>query len=155
MKHESSFCIAIGTDHHGFELKQWLKENFCIKDRLIEWIDVGTFSSDRTDYPSYAVAVVEALRNKKAHCGILMCGSGVGMSIVANRFDGIFAALAWNAKIARESKEEDNSNILVLPADFLTKQYAQEIIETWLQASFKGGRYQDRINMINALGGKH
>lgn len=143
--------IAIGTDHRGFEIKRQLTEIAHIGTHVIEWIDVGTFSSKRTDYPEFALKVVTLLRNGEADRGILLCGSGIGMAIAANRFAGIYAGLVWNEKVARSAREDDNVNILSLPADYLTSNEVPGIIDAWLSARFKKGRYQERLEMIDAF----
>ena len=136
--------IAIGTDHRGFDLKNFIINAF----QKIEWEDVGCFSTERCDYPIYAKKVSELILENKVKYGILLCGTGIGMAIAANRFKKIYAALVWNSTIARLSKEDDNSNILVLPADFISNEDSLEIIEAWLKASFKGGHYLERIKML-------
>lgn len=137
--------IAIGTDHRGVALKNYLMNT--ITD--IQWIDKGAFDQQRTDYPLYAHLVVSALLSQEADAGILLCGSGIGMSIAANRFDGIYAALVWNEDVARSSKEHDNANIIVLPADYLQAEHAAAMVRAWRKACFLGGRYQERVAMIN------
>ena len=137
--------IIIGADHRGFKLKQTLINHF----KQYDWNDVGTDSEQRTDYPIYAQRVCQALKKKEAQQGILICGSGIGASIAANRVPGIYAALVWSLEVARVAKEDDGANILVLPADFVSVQIAIEMINTWLGASFKGGHYQDRLDMID------
>ena len=136
--------IAIGADHRGYELKQFLIE---VPD--IEWVDVGTDSDERTDYPLYVPPVVDALYAKTVDYGVLICGTGVGMSIVANRYKHIYAALAWNVDVARLSKEDDNSNVLVLPADFVTQDQARDMLSAWLEAKFKSGEYEDRLALFD------
>ncbi|HJM68464.1 MAG TPA: RpiB/LacA/LacB family sugar-phosphate isomerase [Candidatus Babeliales bacterium] len=136
--------IGIGADHRGYELKKYLIE--ALSD--IEWFDVGTGSDDRTDYPLYVPPVIDALKKGSIDCGILICGSGVGMSIVANRYKGIYAALVWNEKVAVQSKEHDNSNVLVLPSDYITSDQARDIVSAWLKAKFMGGRYQERLTLF-------
>ncbi len=142
--------IAIGTDHRGVTLKNYLMHT--ITD--IDWIDMGAFDQERTDYPIYAHMVVSAMLHNEADAGILLCGSGVGMSIAANRFDGIYAALVWNEDVARSSKEHDNANIIVLPADFIQAEQAAAMVRAWRKACFLGGRYQERVAMINTHGHK-
>jgi len=150
---ESIVVIAIGNDHHGFAQKEIIKERVRLPDQDIEWLDVGSFGSERVDYPSYGIAVAHALLEGKAQCGILLCGTGVGMSIVANRFREIYAALAWSEELARKSKEDDKANILVIPSDYVQNEMVIKMIKAWLLASFKGGRYQGRIEMIDELDG--
>ena len=145
--------IAIGNDHHGFAQKQLIKEQFYLPEQMLEWHDVGSFSRDRVDYPHYGIAVARAVQDKSADCGILLCGTGVGMAIIANRFKGIYAALAWNVELARKSKEDDKANILVIPSDYVRDDEVIPMINAWVSAKFKGGRYQERLDMIDKLGG--
>jgi ribose 5-phosphate isomerase B len=140
--------IVIGADHRGFAYKEAIKENFSQQNSNISWIDVGTHSTERTDYPLYVEKLCAVLKEKKADLGILLCGSGAGMAIAANRVHGMYAAVAWNTESARVGKEDDNTNILVIPADFVSIEQAIEIIIAWLHAQFKGGRYAERLNMI-------
>ncbi len=138
--------ICIGSDHRGFELKENIIEFY----KNYEWIDVGTDSSEVTDYPLYAQAVCAAILEKKVDSGILLCGSGIGISIAANRFKGIYAALCWSPEVARLAKEDDNVNVLVLPADFISLSQAVSCIDIWQKTAFKGGRYAKRLNLIDA-----
>lgn len=147
------FKIAIGSDHRGYEHKLVLQAGLSIETRHIEWIDVGAFSRERSDYPPFAHDVVDALKHNRATHGILICGSGVGMAVAANRFAHIYAGLVWNEESARRSKEEDNTNVLVLPSDFVSPSMCIAIASVWLEAQFKGGRYAQRIAMIDAWGG--
>lgn len=139
--------IAIGADHKGFVYKQKIIETFS----RIEWIDQGCQDTQRTDFPLYVKKVVSQISNGKADRGILLCGSGVGMSIAANRFKGIYAALVWNTETAKLSKQHNNANILVIPSEFVSFSMAQEMIIAWLEAEFLGSRYQQRIEMLNSF----
>lgn len=143
--------IAIGTDHRGFALKQALIAQLVVGDQKVTWTDCGTYTAERTDYPLFAIPVCELVQHKEVNYGILLCGTGVGMSIIANRFSGIYAGLAWSEQIARLNKQDDNVNILILPADFVTLQSACEIISAWLSAEFKENRYRERIHMIDQI----
>lgn len=141
--------IALGTDHRGFMLKELLKKHANLASIPIEWVDFGAFDANRSDYPIFVDKVCAAMASKSADYGILLCGSGVGMSIAANRTPGIYAALVWNPEVARASKEDDNANVLVLPADYISEVQMLAIVTAWLGATFKGGRYQERIDMID------
>lgn len=141
--------IAIGADHRGYRYKISLMNRFKMEGHTIEWIDVGTYDDTRTDYPEFAKSVCEKIEQGEAQCGILICGTGAGMAIVANRYKGIYAAVVWNDQIAQQSKEYDNVNVLVIPADFVTEEEAHGMVHAWLNASFKEGRYQKRISMID------
>lgn len=145
--------IAIGTDHRGFEHKNVIQNGVSLEQKHIEWIDVGCFSTERTDYPHFAFDVVQLMKDKKADLGILLCGTGVGMAIAANRFEGMRAGVVWNEITAQRAKEEDNVNILTLPADYITPEQAVKLVIVWLNAQFKEGRYQERIEMINKWSG--
>lgn len=143
------FKIGIGTDHRGFAYKEAVKLDVALGDFDIEWHDFGTYTADRTDYPVYAQKVVRALQQKEIQCAVLLCGSGVGMAIAANRFPHIYAAVAWNVDVARAAKADDNVNVLCIPADYVELSEVREIITAWLSASFKSGRYQQRLEMID------
>lgn len=143
--------ITIGSDHRGFELKSQILNKF--KHSKIEWLDVGCFDSSRCDYPVFAYMVTENIIKKQAHFGILICGSGVGMSIAANRSKGIYAALCWNSKVAIAAYADDSANILVLSSDFVSIEENLSIVESminsWKNNTFKGGRYKTRLEMID------
>ena len=147
---QKKISVVIGADHRGFELKNFLTKT-SFKDTDIAWIDVGAFNAERSDYPEFSIAAAQVMLAKKADQGILICASGVGMAIAANRFHGIYAGVAWNEKIATESKEDDGCNVLVLPSDFVNQEQALRIVEAWLHAEFKEGRYQKRLDMIDAI----
>lgn len=137
--------IAIGADHRGYALKQEIQKLM----PELGWHDCGTSSPEITDYPLYAHAVVRAVLTKTATQGVLLCGTGVGMAIAANRHPGIYAALVWNADVAKRAKEEDYANILVMPSDYVTAQQAVTMIKAWLNAESKEGRYKERVIAID------
>lgn len=141
--------IAIGADHRGFQVKKDLVTLQTSLQIRIGWHDVGTYDENRTDYPIYAQKVCLELLEKRAELGVLICGGGIGMAIAANRFKHIFAGVAWNVEVAKSSKTDDGCNVLVLPADFISKQEATEIFSAWLHANFKRGIYQERLDMID------
>ena len=143
--------IAIGTDHRGFAYKEQLKLLDESGDYAINWQDKGCFSAERTDYPPFGQAVAQALLNHEAHFGVLLCGSGIGMAIAANRYPSIYAGVAWNSTVAQKAREDDHVNILVIPADYITQEQLISIFEAWLLASPKPGRYADRLAMIDAM----
>lgn len=147
--------IVIGADHRGFQLKEDIMQHVVeMPDaEIITWIDVGCYSEAVCDYPEQAKYVVDMIQSGQAELGVLICGTGVGMSIAANRFSGIYAGLAWNEEIARLNREHDNVNVLVLPGDYLTIHQTSSIINAWLSASFMGERYEHRIEQIDAFGG--
>lgn len=144
--------IAIGTDHRGFALKELIKHMSF--DKPVSWIDVGSYNTERSDYPLFAQKVCQLILSNQVQYGVLLCATGIGMSIAANRFTGIRAALVWDKTIAQLSKEEENANILVLPAEYIAPEQAQNMIALWLTAAFKGGRYQERIEQVNTLNDK-
>jgi RpiB/LacA/LacB family sugar-phosphate isomerase len=139
--------ISIGADHRGYALKQELIA------RLPEyqWTDVGAHSLERSDYPVFAAAVCNNVLEGKAERGVLLCGSGVGMSIAANRYVGIYAALCWTEQGARMASEDDGANILVLPADEITIDRAVCLVQAWLAGIFKAGRYEERLLLLEKL----
>lgn len=143
--------IALGSDHRGIEQKEFIKSRLSGND--LEFIDVGCFSDQRCDYPPFAKEVCTALQKGYAQKGILLCGSGVGMSIAANRFMGIYAALVWNEEMARLSKTDDNANVLVFPANFISTERMIASIQVWLEEHFKGNHYEQRLQTIDSWGG--
>ncbi len=143
--------IVIGADHRGYEHKEYIKKQLSNEKKAIEWLDVGAFDMERSDYPVFAKAVAKAMLDGKAQLGILICGSGVGMAVVANRYPKIYAALVWNEAVARVSREHDNINVLVVPSDFVSAEQSVAMIKAWLEAEFLGGRYQERLDMVDAL----
>ncbi len=142
--------IAIGADHRGFSTKAYLKQ-YVVADDPIAWIDVGAFDDERSDYPVFAEAVCRSILQGEAQKGVLICGSGVGMGVVANRFPFIYAGVAWNEEIARHGRENDNINVLVIPSNHVSHEQASAIVNAWLSSDFKSGRYQERIDMIDAI----
>ena len=147
--------IAIGTDHRGFALKNEIERllTHMPDNKQIKWLDVGCFSDVYCDYPIAAKHVVDAIRNKQADVGVLLCGTGVGMTVAANRFAHIYAALVWTEELARLARQHDNANILVLPADYITASSAIDMVRIWLTATFEGGRHQHRIEEIDSFEG--
>lgn len=138
--------IVLGSDHGGFSLKEVLKEYLTKKG--IEVVDKGCFSTDSVDYPIYAKYVAETILNKEADFGVIICGTGLGISIAANRFKGIRAALCYNTTMAKLSREHNNANILAMGARMTGDVLAIEILEEFLSTKFEGGRHQRRIDMI-------
>ncbi len=138
--------IPIGSDHAGFELKEKIKARLAEKGFDVD--DVGTFSTDSTDYPEYAKKVASLVGAGKTERGILMCGTGLGMSYAANRFSGVRAAVAWTPEIATLARNHNDSNVLVIPARFVAEETALEILDAWLEAEFEGGRHSRRVSKI-------
>ena len=141
--------IALGNDHGGFKLKLEIKKYF---DEVgIEYIDFGTDSEERTDYPIYAQKVAKSIVNKECNLGILICRSGHGRTIVANKFKGIRAANVHGEEEAKRAKADDNVNIIALSGDTIEVDEAIRTVRTWIATDFKGGRYQERIDMIEKI----
>jgi len=141
--------IALGADHGGYKLKEEIKKY--LDEKEIKYKDVGTFNEERTDYPIYAEKVVEAIRSKECDVGILICKSGFGMAMVANKFKGIRCAPCYTEEGAKQAKEHHNVNILALPANEINISKAVIFIRTWLASEFLGGRYIDRLQMIEEI----
>ena len=141
--------IAIGSDHGGYKLKEEIKKY--LSEIGIEYKDFGTDSEERTDYPIYAKKVAEAIEVKECDKGILLCKSGCGMAIVANKFKGIRAGLVINENEAKFSKADDDINVITISGNNTSIEEAIKIIRMWLGTEFKGGRYQERIEMINKI----
>lgn len=141
--------IAIGSDHGGYKLKEEIKKYF--DEKGIEYRDFGTDSEERTDYPIYAKKVAQAVQSKECEGGILLCRSGYGMTVVANKFKGIRAASISNEEAAKFARADDDINVITLGGDYLTINEAICIIRNWLATEFKGGRYAERLEMINDI----
>ncbi len=138
--------IAIGSDHAGFRLKELLVEHLRGSGRTVD--DKGTMSEASTDYPDYAHAVAKEVAAGKVELGIVICGSGNGVNITANKHHGVRSALAWNVEIAQLARQHNNANILALPARYITVEEAIAITEAFLITSFEGGRHQRRVSAI-------
>ena len=140
--------VFIGADHVGFSLKNRLVDE--LKRLGYEPIDVGPKKLDPADdYPDYGKPVAEAVSTGKVSRGILTCGTGLGMSYTANRFPHVRAALVWNEQVAELSREHGDSNVLVLPAQFVTEDQGVSILHKWLDTGFDGGRHERRIEKID------
>ena len=139
--------IAIGADHAGFEEKEKLKST--LTELGIEFEDMGTTSTESVDYPDFALKVGRAVASGEAEQGLLVCGSGTGMAIAANKVHGVRAAVAWSPDIARLAREHNNANVLSLPARFIDEAQAKEILKAWFDAKFQGGRHEKRVEKIN------
>ncbi len=138
--------IAIGCDHAGIEIKQEIIS--LLKDLQIEYIDYGTNSSESVDYPDFGEKVAEAVSSGKIEKGILICGTGIGMSIVANKFPGIRASLCNELFTARMSRLHNDANILVLGGRIVGRDLAKEIVNTWINTPFEGERHCRRLEKI-------
>ena len=144
-------AIALGADHAGFPLKEDIKS--WLISRGYEVVDCGTQSSASVDYPDYAAAVAGAVTSGKAGRGVLMCGTGIGMAIAANKVAGVRAAACTDAYTARLSREHNDTNVLALGARITARESAIEILDAWLGAAFAGGRHSRRVDKLAALDG--
>ncbi len=141
--------IALGADHAGFEEKEKLKKTL---DELgVEYEDVGTFSTDSVDYPDYAQKVGEKVESGEAEQGILVCGSGIGVAIAANKMHGIRAAQAWNEETAKLARQHNNANVLTIGARVIPEEEIPKIVKAWFSADFEGGRHEKRVEKIMNL----
>ena len=139
--------IPIGADHAGFPLKERLKAELA---RLgYEPLDVGAHSADSADYPDFAHEVAARVKRGEAARGVLLCGTGLGMSYAANRHNGVRAAVAWTPEIAKLAREHNDANVLVLPARFVSEDEGVRILRTWLDTRFEGGRHARRVAKID------
>ncbi|WHH57565.1 ribose 5-phosphate isomerase B [Petroclostridium sp. X23] len=144
--------IAIGSDHGGFELKEEIKKYLTEKGYEVK--DFGVATPDSVDYPDIAHPVCSSIVNGECDRGILICGTGIGISIAANKVKGIRAALCGDCYSAKMTKEHNNANVIALGGRVTGPGLAIEIVEAWLGAEFQGGRHQGRIDKIHALEGK-
>lgn len=141
--------IALAADHAGFEEKEKIKGTL---DALgVAYEDMGTDSCESVDYPDYALKAAEAVASGKADQGLLVCGSGTGMAIAANKVAGVRAAVAWNADIARLAREHNDANVLSIPARFLDDDTVKDIISAWFAADFEAGRHATRVDKITQI----
>ena len=138
--------VALASDHGGFGLKEFVKG--LLADMGLDVVDFGTHSEDSVDYPEFAVKVVKAVLSGEVQRGILICGTGIGMSIVANRFPGIRAALCHDTYTAKMSRLHNNANVLVMGGRVLSKEEAGEIVRVWFEEEFEGGRHARRLGKI-------
>ena len=141
--------IAFGCDHVGFILKEDILAH--LHARGIEVIDKGTDSPERTDYPRYASAVAQAIVDGEVEGGILICGTGVGISITANKFPGVRAVVCSEPYSAQLSRQHNNTNVLAFGSRVVGLELAKMIVDAWLTAEFEGGRHQTRVEAISAL----
>lgn len=141
--------ISLGADHAGFELKEKIKK--LLVQQGLEVSDQGTLSSESVDYPDYARKVGEQVANRNADLGILVCGSGIGMAIAANKVHGVRAANVSSEYEAQLSREHNDANVLALGARLLSDQNAFQIIQKWLETPFAGGRHQRRVEKISQI----
>jgi len=141
--------IGLACDHGGFELKEEVKT--FLKSMGFKPVDLGTFNEDSVDYPDYGILVAEKISKGEMERGILICGTGIGMSIVANKFPGVRAALVNDLYSSRFSREHTDANILVIGGRIVGRELAKEIVKVWLNTPFAGGRHKRRLEKIEAL----
>ena len=141
--------ITLGSDHRGYRLKGAVEQ--FVAARGIEAIDVGTFSEESVDYPDYGGPAAEKVSRGECERGIVICGSGIGMSIVANKYPHVRAALCHDVQSAEMSRKHNDSNVLSLAADKIDKPLALNIVKVWLETEFEGGRHQKRIDKITTI----
>lgn len=138
--------ILIASDHAGFELKEKLER--ALGDMGFDVQDLGTNSAESTDYADYAHPLAQKVSAGEVQRGVLLCGTGLGMSYTANRYPHVRAAVAWNPEIAKLAREHNDSNVLVVPARFVTEALGIEILRAWLDTPFEGGRHARRVDKI-------
>ena len=141
--------IAIACDHGGYQLKEALKR--VLEDMKEEVVDLGTDSEDSVDYPDFGMLVGEKVSRGDVEKGVLVCGTGIGMSIVANKFPGVRAALVGSVYSAQMAKEHNNANILILGGRVTSPEEAVKMVRAWLTSVFEGGRHQKRLDKITGL----
>lgn len=143
----NSLKIAIGADHAGFELKEKLAKH--LQDWGHEVIDHGTNNSERVDYPDFGHLVAKDLKEQRVDLGLVICGSGNGINMAVNKYEGIRSAISWTAEIARLARQHNDANVLALPARFISEDEAEAILKAFLEADFEGGRHARRVAKIN------
>lgn len=141
--------IAIGSDHAGFECKEMLKETIKSSNWGFALADVGTYSSDSVDYPDFAHQVANKVKEKDVQFGVLICGSGNGVCMTANKVAGIRAALCWTTEIAELARKHNDANIICIPARFVTDEEAVNMLQVFLNTEFEGGRHKKRVEKID------
>lgn len=142
--------ISLGSDHAGYELKQVIKEYLHSKTGLdkLEINDWGCYSEERCDYPDFAHKVAEDVENEKCDFGILICGSGNGINMTANKWSGVRSALCWKSEISHMARLHNNANILTLPGRYISEEEAIKCVDEFINTDFEGGRHSDRVNKI-------
>ncbi|HKL43033.1 MAG TPA: ribose 5-phosphate isomerase B [Clostridia bacterium] len=143
--------IAFGCDHGGYDLKEDVME--FLKSRGIEVLDFGTHSTASVDYPDYGRAVGEAVQSKEADLGIVICGTGIGIALAANKVEGIRAAVVSDTFSARMARMHNNANVLAFGSRVVGKGLAIDLVKAWLDSSFEGGRHKRRVDKIMAIEG--
>jgi ribose 5-phosphate isomerase B len=139
--------VAIGCDHAGFDYKATIIR--VLKKEGVEVIDKGTYSTDSVDYPDFVHPVANLIESGEADLGVLICGSGNGVSMSANKHSGIRAALCWKDEIASLARQHNNANIISIPARFVSAKLARQMVRTFISTGFEGGRHQRRVDKIS------
>jgi len=145
--------ILIASDHAGFELKEKLER--ALGELGYDVQDLGTNSAESTDYADYAHPLAKRVSEGEVQRGVLLCGTGLGMSYTANRYPRVRAAVAWNPEIAKLAREHNDANVLVVPARFVNEALGVEILKTWLDTPFEGGRHARRVDKIEKTDSHH
>lgn len=141
--------IALAADHAGFEEKEKLKKT--LNELGIAFDDLGTNSAESVDYPDFARKVAEGISSGEYDEGLLVCGSGTGMAIAANKFKGVRAAVAWSEDIARLAREHNDANVLSLPARFISEEESAKVVRAFFESDFEGGRHGRRVDKISEI----
>ena len=141
--------IAVASDHGGFKLKEEVKAH--LLERGLEVLDLGTHTEDSVDYPAYGKACGEAVASSQADCGIVVCGTGIGISIAANKVKGVRCGLCTSVEMATLTKQHNNANVLALGGRTTETGLAMEIVDAWLDTEFEGGRHQRRVDMLDQM----
>lgn len=139
--------IAIGSDHAGYEFKSQLVS--FLEEKGFQVKDMGVYNGDSADYPDFAHPVAYAVEKREVSAGILVCGSGNGVAITANKHQGIRAALCWETEIAKLARQHNNANVICLPSRFISIDSAKEMVDVFLNTAFDGGRHQRRVDKIS------
>ena len=139
--------IALGSDHAGFCLKEVLKSY--LQEKGFDVKDFGTYSEERADYADFAHPVANGVESGEFEYGVIMCGSGNGINMAANKHRGIRAALCWNAQVAELARQHNDANVLTLPARFISEEEAKKCVDLFLSTAFEGGRHTDRVRKIS------
>lgn len=142
----SKKLIPIGADHAGFQLKEVIRQY--LEEKGYEVRDFGCYSEDSIDYPDFGHPVASMIEENPGMLGILICGSGNGINMTANKHQGIRSALCWKKEIAELARQHNDANILAMPARFISSEEAKEMVDTFLTTEFEGGRHQNRVNKI-------
>lgn len=141
--------IAMASDHGGFALKKMVKEH--LTERGFKIVDLGTHSEESVDYPQYGKACGEAVASGKADLGVVVCGTGIGISIAANKVKGVRCGLCTSVEMAELTKKHNNANVLALGGRTTEPELALQIVDAWLDTEFEGGRHQRRVNMLDEM----